>query len=135
MRHLKFLAVIGAFAISASFALAQNGPGYGNQGNGNQANPGNSNQGYGNPGDDNQGYVNQGYDDPAYGNQGYGPPVYNQQVYVGPPPVCAYGYYNYYPYTCAPYGYYGPSWFSGGIFIGAGPWFRDGFYGGRGFYG
>ncbi|MGO8790066.1 MAG: hypothetical protein ACLQVL_22145 [Terriglobia bacterium] len=60
--------------------------------------------------------------------------------YVGPPPVCAYGYYNYYPYACAPYGYYGPSWFSGGVFIGAGPWFHGyhagpGFYAGRGNYG
>src|SRR5580658_6174562 len=36
-------------------------------------------------------------------------------------PVCAYGYYGYAPYACAPYGYYGPSWFAGGIFIGAGP--------------
>ena len=64
-------------------------------------------------------------------------------------PVCAYGYYDYYPYACAPYGYYGPDWFVGGVFIGAGPWFhgyrglgfysRPGFYGrgyyGRGFYG
>jgi len=61
-------------------------------------------------------------------------------VYVGPPPVCPYGYYDYYPYACAPYGYYGPSWFSGGVFIGAGPWFhgfhgRPGFYPGRGNYG
>src|SRR5271170_6009859 len=56
--------------------------------------------------------------------------------YVGPAPVCSYGYYNYYPYACAPYGFYGPSWFSGGIFIGAGPWFhgyRGGFYGHPGF--
>ncbi len=58
--------------------------------------------------------------------------------YVGPAPVCAYGYYNYYPYACAPYGFYGPSFFSGGIFIGAGPWFHGygghpGFYAGRGF--
>jgi len=45
-------------------------------------------------------------------------------VYVGPPPVCPYGYYSYYPYACAPYGYYGPEWFSGGVFIGAGPWFH-----------
>ncbi|HYB61085.1 MAG TPA: hypothetical protein VEH50_06375 [Methylomirabilota bacterium] len=52
--------------------------------------------------------------------------------YYGPPPVCAYGYYGYYPYACAPYGYYGPSWFYNGVFIGAGPW-RHGFYG-RGFY-
>jgi hypothetical protein len=54
-------------------------------------------------------------------------------VYVGPPPVCPYGYFDYYPYACAPYGYYGPSWFSGGVFIGAGPWFH-GYHGGRGFY-
>ena len=26
--------------------------------------------------------------------------------------------------NCAPYGYYGPEWFNGGIFIGAGPWFH-----------
>jgi hypothetical protein len=52
---------------------------------------------------------------------------------VGPAPVCAYGYYGYYPYACAPYGYYGPSWFVGGAFIGAGPWYH-GYYG-HGFYG
>ena len=78
-------------------------------------------------------------------------------VGVGPgyygPPVCSYGYYAYPPYACAPYGYYGPRWFVGGVFVGAGPWFRGfygpgyyrpGFYGhgwygpawyGRGFYG
>jgi hypothetical protein len=39
-------------------------------------------------------------------------------------PVCDNGYYGYYPYACAPYGYYGPEWFSGGVFIGAGPWFH-----------
>ena len=44
--------------------------------------------------------------------------------YVAGPPVCAYGYYPYYPYACAPYGYYGPNWFSGGVFIGAGPWYH-----------
>src|SRR5271170_5924034 len=54
--------------------------------------------------------------------------------YVGAAPACAYGYYGYYPYACAPYGYYGPDYFAGGVFIGAGPWFH-GFYGGRGFYG
>ncbi len=54
--------------------------------------------------------------------------------YYGVAPVCDYGYYNYYPYACAPYGYYGPEWFSGGIFIGAGPWFH-GFYGRPGFRG
>jgi hypothetical protein len=54
-------------------------------------------------------------------------------VYLGPGAACAYGYYGYYPYACAPYGYYGPDWFVDGFFIGAGPWFH-GFYG-RGFYG
>src|SRR2546428_11937005 len=55
-------------------------------------------------------------------------------AYVGPAPVCAYGYYDYYPYACAPYGYYSPEWFVGGVFIGAGPWYH-GFYGRPGFYG
>jgi hypothetical protein len=45
-------------------------------------------------------------------------------VSVGAAPVCPYGYYDYAPYSCAPYGYYGPEWFSGGVFIGAGPWFH-----------
>ncbi len=45
-------------------------------------------------------------------------------VEVGPAPVCPYGYYDTPPYACAPYGYYGPEWFTGGIFIGAGPWFH-----------
>ena len=45
-------------------------------------------------------------------------------VFAGTAPVCAYGYYGYAPYACAPYGYYGPSYFSGGLFIGAGPWFH-----------
>ena len=52
-------------------------------------------------------------------------------VSIGAPPGCPYGYYDYAPYNCAPYGYYGPDWFAGGIFIGAGPWF----HGPRGFYG
>jgi hypothetical protein len=59
------------------------------------------------------------------------------------PPACAYGYYNYYPYACAPYGYYGPSYFVNGVFIGAGPWYHWGHpalfwnrgYYGRGYYG
>ena len=57
---------------------------------------------------------------------------------VGPAPVCAYGYYGYYPYACAPYGYYGPSWFVNGVFIGAGPWYHGYWgphYGGHGYYG
>jgi hypothetical protein len=39
-------------------------------------------------------------------------------------PDCPYGYYDVAPYACAPAGYYGPEWFSGGVFIGAGPWFH-----------
>ena len=54
-------------------------------------------------------------------------------AYVTEAPVCEYSYYGYSPYECAPYGYYGPSWFSGGFFIGAGPWFPRGFYGRPGF--
>src|SRR5271168_4194504 len=50
---------------------------------------------------------------------------------IGIAPSCPYGYYDYAPYNCSPYGYYGPDWFNGGLFIGAGPWF----HGGRGFYG
>jgi hypothetical protein len=43
---------------------------------------------------------------------------------IGAEPGCPYGYYDYAPYACAPYGYYGPEWFVGGAFIGAGPWFH-----------
>jgi hypothetical protein len=50
---------------------------------------------------------------------------------IGVAPACPYGYYDYAPYNCSPYGYYGPDWFNGGLFIGAGPWF----HGPRGFYG
>ena len=52
-------------------------------------------------------------------------------VNIGPAPVCPYGYFDYPPYDCAPYGYYGPDWFANGIFIGAGPWF----HGPHGFWG
>lgn len=45
-------------------------------------------------------------------------------VSIGVAPSCPYGYYETAPYGCAPYGYYGPEWFSGGAFIGAGPWFH-----------
>ncbi|MGH9605574.1 MAG: hypothetical protein ACRD3N_07725 [Terracidiphilus sp.] len=45
-------------------------------------------------------------------------------VSIGVAPVCPYGYFDYAPYNCAPYGYYGPEWFNGGVFIGAGPWFH-----------
>src|SRR6202167_3931556 len=52
-------------------------------------------------------------------------------VEVGVAPECPYGYYDVAPYNCAPYGYYGPEWFTGGVFIGAGPWFHgpEGFHG------
>ncbi len=52
-------------------------------------------------------------------------------VSVGIAPACPYGYYDYAPYHCAPYGYYGPEWFRGRTFIGVGPWFhgRTGFRG------
>jgi hypothetical protein len=52
-------------------------------------------------------------------------------VDIGVAPICPYGYFDYAPYSCAPYGYYGPDWFVGGVFIGAGPWF----HGPHGFYG
>jgi hypothetical protein len=52
-------------------------------------------------------------------------------VNLGPAPICPYGYFDYAPYDCAPYGYYGPDWFAGGVFLGAGPWF----HGPHGFYG
>src|SRR5499425_2665459 len=58
--------------------------------------------------------------------------------YVAGPPVCAYGYYNYYPYACAPYGYYGSEWFVNGVFIGIGPWYHWGhpaWFWNRGWYG
>lgn len=45
-------------------------------------------------------------------------------VNIGVAPVCPYGYYSAPPYACTPYGYYGPSWFVNGVFIGAGPWFH-----------
>ncbi len=38
------------------------------------------------------------------------------------PPVCAYGYYDYSPYGCAPSGFYGPGYFYNGVFLGVGPW-------------
>lgn len=65
----------------------------------------------------------------------YGPPVVYEPPVVYGPPACAYGYYDYYPYACAPYGFYGPEWFLDGAFIGAGPWYHRGYYRGyRGYY-
>jgi hypothetical protein len=45
-------------------------------------------------------------------------------VDIGVAPDCPYGYYDVPPYACAPAGYYGPEWFNGDVFIGAGPWFH-----------
>src|SRR5271165_1413440 len=45
-------------------------------------------------------------------------------INIGAAPECPYGYYDVAPYSCAPSGYYGPEWFSGDIFVGAGPWFH-----------
>jgi hypothetical protein len=45
-------------------------------------------------------------------------------INIGLAPECPYGYYDAAPYQCAPAGYYGPEWFSGETFIGAGPWFH-----------
>jgi hypothetical protein len=45
-------------------------------------------------------------------------------VNIGLAPDCPYGYYDVAPYGCAPSGYYGPEWFTGDVFIGAGPWFH-----------
>jgi hypothetical protein len=53
------------------------------------------------------------------------PPANAQvSVNIGVAPECPYGYFDYAPYACAPAGYYGPEWFNGGVFIGAGPWFH-----------
>lgn len=52
-------------------------------------------------------------------------PAARAQIVIGfgtPPPVCAYGYYEYPPYACAPYGFYGRGYFYNGIFLGVGPW-------------
>ena len=44
------------------------------------------------------------------------------EVVVNGPPVCDYGYYDYAPYACAPWGFYGDGYFYNGVFIGVGPW-------------
>src|ERR1700692_3109399 len=46
------------------------------------------------------------------------------EVNVGISPECPYGYYDYAPYNCVPDGYYGPEWFTAGVFVGVGPWFH-----------
>jgi hypothetical protein len=53
------------------------------------------------------------------------PPAEAQvSINIGVAPECPYGYYDVAPYSCAPSGYYGPEWFTGDVFIGAGPWFH-----------
>jgi hypothetical protein len=57
-------------------------------------------------------------------------PTASAQVVIGVginPPVCAYGYYNYRPYGCAPSGFYGPGYFYNGVFLGVGPWANWGY--------
>ena len=68
--------------------------------------------------------VGVGVGGPAYQGGDYDDGGYYAQ------PNCVYGYYNYYPYACAPYGYYGPQWFNNGIFLGIGPWYGWGWGGG-----
>ena len=124
MRNIKLLTLLAIGLMVAPFAYAQEGGQVDPYGN---PNPGYQDPNYGNPGSGNPAYQDPNYGNPSYPNQGYA----DQGYYVdpGPPPVCPYGYYSYYPYACAPYGYYGPSWFSGGVFIGVGPWG----WGGRGY--
>ena len=38
-------------------------------------------------------------------------PAPHLSVNIGVEPDCPYGYYDFSPYNCAPYGYYGPEWF------------------------
>ena len=38
-------------------------------------------------------------------------------INIGTAPECPYGYYDVAPYNCAPYGYYGPEWFTGGVLL------------------
>ena len=50
-------------------------------------------------------------------------PMASAQIVIGvTPPGCAYGYYDYAPYGCAPSGFYGPGYFFNGVFLGVGPW-------------
>jgi hypothetical protein len=111
MRYLRYVALLAVLTVPLAYSQAQVEAGVG-------------------AGND-QGYANQSYD------QGYADPG---PGYASGPPVCSYGYYSYYPYACAPYGFYGPQWFVGGAFIGVGPWYHwgwghGGYYGRAGYYG
>src|ERR1700744_400810 len=111
MRYLRYLALCGALLVPAALAHAQN-----------------YDQGYA----PDQNYQNQGYQDQGYQQappqQNYNyeaPPAnYAPEYAAAPEPGCPYGYYPSYPYSCAPYGYWAPNYFVGGVCIGAGPWFR-----------
>jgi hypothetical protein len=145
MKSIRVLAVVGALMLTTSYAHAQGpryAPEYQNQGSANpgysgQDGPDYSNPNYSNPNypdpNYNETYSNPDYDSPGYAAPDYAGPEYSEPAY-GPPPTCAYGYYSYYPYACAPSGYYGAQWFSGGVFIGAGPWIH-GYYGRPGYRG
>lgn len=52
------------------------------------------------------------------------PGVAAQSCETAAAPDCPYGYYDFTPYDCAPFGYYGPEWFPNTVFVGAGPWFN-----------
>jgi hypothetical protein len=111
MRYLRYVALLAVLMLPVAYSQAQVQAGVA-------------------VGND-QAYADQGYD------QGYADPG---PGYVNGPPVCSYGYYSYYPYACAPYGFYGPQWFASGVFIGAGPWYHwgwghGGYYGRAGYYG
>src|ERR1700686_4188482 len=107
MRYLSYVALLTVLMLPLAYSQAQVEAGVSVGGN---------------PGDADQCY-DQSYTDPGY--------------VTAPPPVCPYGYYSYYPYACTPYGFYGPQWFVGGVFIGAGPWYHWGYggYWGHGGYG
>src|ERR1700678_193858 len=62
---------------------------------------------------------------------GVGPDVVEAPDAYGPP-ACDWGYYSYYPYSCAPYGYYGPGWVNGGVLLGVRPLYGSGLGSGRG---
>ena|ERR1017187_4628026 len=49
------------------------------------------------------------------------------EVVIVEQPTCVYGYYDYEPYACAPYGFYGDGYFYNGIFLGVGPWANWGY--------
>ena len=110
MHYFKYIAVLGlALGLTGSLpARAQvsggvySASGYDNYRNDDYRNYDrsydNSNYSY-----NDRSYDNSDYDE--YENQDYG--------YSYAPPSCPYGYYSYYPYACAPYGYYGSDYFIG----------------------